>query len=104
MSVFTTPSWAAGVDIHDEGTPDEWRCHWTLPVTVHGVQHPEHRGALTAQVLAEQSTDPEFVGPFVVLDIETDSSRRAMFTPAVARRLALQLLHHAEMLTEETER
>lgn len=107
MSTITTPDWAAGADIHDEGTPDEWRCHWTLPVPVHGVRTYEHNEQRTAWVFAEQTdTDenPLHQGPFVVLEIDTDSANRTLLTPAVARRLALQLLHHAEMLTEEAGR
>lgn len=101
------PAWAAGADIHDEGTPDEWRCHWTLSVPVPGVRTYEHTEERIAYVLAEQTDadeNPLHRGPFVVLEIDTDSANRALLTPAVARRLAGQLLEHAERITEEAGR
>lgn len=99
------PAWAAGHDILDEGTPDEWRCYWSLSIPVPGAL-TDGRDEHDVLVFAEQTTDtsPEDSGPFVVLDINTDAARRARLTPPVARLLALQLLHHAEMLTEEAGR
>ena len=104
----SAPRWAAGADIHDEGTVDEYRCWWSLSVPVDGVRTYEHMEEMTAKVLIEQThtagQSPLHRGPFVVLEIDTDSANRALLTPAVARRLALQLLHHAELLTEEAAR
>ncbi|WP_324650986.1 DUF6907 domain-containing protein [Georgenia sp. H159] len=97
----TAPPWAAGADIHDEGTPDVWRCHWTLSVPVHGVRTYEHTEERIAYVLAEQTDadeDPLHRGPFVVLEIDTDSANRALLTPSVARKLATRLLEHAELI------
>lgn len=104
----SAPRWADGADIHDEGTVDEYRCWWSLSVPVDGVRTYEHMEEMTAKVLIEQThtagQSPFHRGPFVVVEIDTDSANRALLTPAVARRLALQLLHHAEILTEEAPR
>ena len=103
----SAPRWADGADIHDEGTVDEYRCWWSLSVPVPGVRTYEHNEERIAYVFAEETAadeNPLHRGPFVVLEIDTDSANRALLTPAVARRLALQLLHHAELITEEAGR
>ena len=100
---MTAPAWADGADIEDEGTPDEYRVHWTLPTRVPGVRTYEGQAEATAEVTRELAEFADghtdfHTGPFVVLEVPTDSSRRALLTPEVAEALGSALIEHGQAL------
>lgn len=101
MSTFSAPAWTQSTEVYDVGTEDEWSTHECL---IGGTEATDAESWpkvspvwVTLSAHRSTSTPADDLMPDAVqLEVVTDTTRQARFSPQQARALAGLLIEAAQ--------